>query len=201
MIIASKKHDNKIAFEMFKEDVLIPIFSVLTNWVEFAFLKFIVFAGGIISYLSLELFTTPEAWWKTLTYLVLIDWSSGIIVSVAAGQFQWRYLTVKAYKATGYIMVCSSAALVANGMPEVFFYAQFVVYAAFLAKEFYSILRQWRVWALFSAVFKIILQGKSYLGKFNDLTEALEHEQERFEKNRFEFRKSEQQKEHTDHEN
>lgn len=195
MIAASKKYNDKTAFDMFKEDVLIPIFSVMTGWLDFAFFKLIAFAGGIISYLSLELFTTPEAWWKTLTYLVLIDWSSGIIVSVAAGQFQWRYLTVKAYKATGYIMVCTSAALVANGMPELFFYAQFAVYAAFFAKEFHSILRQWRVWAFIIAVVKIIWQGKSYLEKFTDLTDALEHEQERFEEDRFEFDKSERSQE------
>lgn len=180
----SLNHNHSTAFDMFKQDVIIPIFSVLGGWYDFVIYKLALFAGGVVSFLALDLFYTPEAWWKVLTWLVLIDWVSGIIVSWAAGEFEGKLFLVKAYKITGYIMCCSAAALVANGMPEVFYYAQFFIYAAFLAKEFYSILRLWRVWALFVTVIKIITQGKSYFSKFTDLTEALEHEQEKFKNDR-----------------
>jgi len=178
----SIKHQNQSS--MFYEQTVGPIIEMFKGLIDHLFFKLFTLILGIGGMLSLDLFSTPSAWWKALTYLVLLDWVSGIIVSMAEGKYSWQIMPKKAYKITGYIICCSGAALVANAMPEIFYYAQFAIYAAFFAAEFYSILRMWRVWALFMAVVKIVFSGKKYFNRFEDLTEAIEHEHEkRFSKN------------------
>lgn len=168
---------------MFYHNAIAPIIETFKGLLDHVYFKLASIVFAVSGMLSLDLFSTPSAWWMALTYLVMLDWLSGIIVSSAEGRFDWSIMPRKAYKITGYIICCSSAALIANAMPELFYYAQFAIYAAFFALEFYSILRMWRVWALFTAVIKVIFSGKKYLEKFTDLSEAIEHEhQKRFKK-------------------
>lgn len=162
--------------DMTIEEIIYPLFSGISSWAEHTGGKLIILSSSVITFLSLELFSTPEFWWKTLVYLVLIDWASGTIVAVYEERFDRRIFLRKIYVSTGYIMCCGSSALIANAMPEVFYYTQFIVYASFFSIEFYSILNTWRVWALFLAVSKIFIKGRGYANQFKEFSDAIKSE-------------------------
>lgn len=174
---------NKTQAEMFYEETIKPIISGLTGLLEFATGKLVVVLASLPVILSLDLFATPEAWWKALTYAVIIDWFSGAAVAFKEQRFEVRVFVLKLYVITGYICVCLVLALPANTFPELAFlyYLQYVAYLGFLLKEGFSVARHWKVLAFLIAIFKALTK-QGYLAKFESIKDAIEEEHEAVKK-------------------
>lgn len=170
--------------DMLIDEIITPLLSGIHSWAEHTIGKLIILSGSVVTFLSLDLFTTPEYWWKTLVYLVLIDWASGTIVALYEEKFDRRLFLRKAYVATGYMMIAGSSALMANSMPEIFYYTQFIVYASIFSIEFYSILNTWRFWATFVAFAKVVFKGREYANQFQEFTDAIQQEHDKMNKKR-----------------
>ena len=169
---------------MFKEEVIMPMFGFLFEWSHHLATKTMLFITGMFSFLALELFQTPELWWKGLVYLVILDWVSGIVVSLRDGEFDKKLFPRKIYRATGYIIACSAVAIPANAMPIItpLYYFQFAWYLAFFVLEVYSIFRIWKFWAFTSAVYKLILSKESIEKRSKNFMGLVEEEHEKQKK-------------------
>jgi len=117
--------------------------------------KIIIAVGGLPAIFALDLFATPRHWWQGLLYLVIIDWTSGIINAIYRGDFDWNVSVSKWYQVFAYVMVCGAAAVLSNGFNGVFYYFQFLVYATFFLKEFVSILQTFRLLATFRVAWRV----------------------------------------------
>ena len=174
---------HKTQLEMFYEETLKPILTALSGLFDFAAAKLVVAIASLPVIFSLDLFTTPEAWWKALTYAVLIDWFSGAVVAFRDGRFNIRVFVLKLYVITGYICVCAVIALPANAFPQLtwLYYFQFVAYFGFLLKEVFSVARHWKMLAFILAIFKAMTK-QGYAAKFESLKDAIELEHEQIKK-------------------
>lgn len=144
-------------------------------------LKFFILLSSIPVIFAFDLFTTPAAWWKGLVYLVVIDWLSGIINAVYRGRFDWNVAVSKWYQVVAYTMVCGASAILSNSFSGIFYYFQYLVYATFFLKEFVSILKTFRLLALFRVMHEYWLKGNP--DKIDDATGFFEQVEEDFLEN------------------
>jgi len=167
--------------DMFNKTVVVPMFGFLFEWTDHLAIKLSIYLSGLLGVLSLELFSTPMLWWKGLTYLVILDWLSGLIVSAKNGEFSIELIPRKIYKVSGYVIACASVAIPANAMPEIapLYYFQYGAYLGFFVLEIYSIFRHWRLWAFFVAFFRIMYSGKTPEEKSMSFMDLVEYEHEK----------------------
>lgn len=167
--------------KMFIEHVGRPFIEAFSGVTEFAAAKIVILVSGLPAILALDLFATPELWWKGLLYLVVFDWVGGVADAFYRRNFSWNIATRKWYQATGYLLVCGAAAVLSNTFPSVFYYFQFVVYATFFLKEFISLLRTFRLIAMFEVMWDMLSKKDFSLNSFRNFKNKVDR---RHEKNR-----------------
>lgn len=160
--------------EMFLTYIIRPFKEAFDGTFDYLITKLFFLIAGFPALFALDLFQTPELWWKGLGYLVALDWVGGVVVATKSGEFSWNECTRKWYQVTGYIMVCSAVAIVSNGFPKVFYYFQYAVYATFFLKEFVSILQTWNVLTIFTIAWEALRKGKLTSKTFRQFRDELE---------------------------
>lgn len=177
---SDKDNDETIMFyfKMFLPDIkmiyselIVPVVRALYSILEHIFVKIILLisVGGLSEILHLELFKTPDMWWKGLLYLVVIDWVSGVFIAVIDGDFSWSVMNEKWRQVIGYGAACSMAAILANGFPNVFYYFQFLIYVSFFLKEAISILKTFKLLAFVQVIKqKVDGEGDFLSGNLNE---------------------------------
>lgn len=164
--------------EMFLEHIVRPFANTFHGVFDYLWIKFWIILAGLPALLGADLFETPSLWWKGLAYLVIFDWLAGTVNAVYRGKFDWSIWTKKLYMATGYGIVCAMAAILSNTFPEIFYYFQFGAYAAFFLKEFVSTLKTFRVLALFSTIWKVVITRDLSVERFEEFKKEVDKRSE-----------------------
>lgn len=155
--------------EMMWKYLVHPFWEGLRGTFDYIYAKLFLIAGGLPAFLALDLFSTPAVWWKALVWLVIIDWASGAVNAAFRSQFDWNRFVEKFYHMTAYLAVGGAAAVAANSIPEVFYYFQYLVYVGFIAKEFVSILKTWRLLNFFKSLWSLLTTGKFSIESFDEV--------------------------------
>lgn len=180
--LKADNHSNESAImkhkEMFLQHIVRPFGDAFHGMFEQVWLKIILFITGLPGLLALDLFSTPQVWWKGLIWLVVLDWIAGTVTAIYRGTFDWHICTRKWYMATGYLIVCSMAAILSNAFPDALNFVQYIVYSTFFLKEFVSTLKTFKVLALFKVMWKAFIQKKMDIQRFQEFKEAVDERAE-----------------------
>lgn len=184
---SGKKDDETMKFQlkcllpdmnMIYSEIVHPIWKAFASIGELFMAKLLILiaGSGLSDLFALSLFSTPSDWWKGLVWLVLIDWASGVFVAIIDKEFDWAIFNQKWRQVIGYISVCSAAAILSNTFPEVFYYAQFVVYVSFYLKEARSVAKTFRVFAFIKIVYKMFIEKNLSPDTFAEFKQAVDQE-------------------------
>lgn len=170
---------------MFLKYIVRPIFiEPFEGLFSHLYLKLALIISGIPGLLALDLFETPELWWKGLVWLVVLDWVGGAFRAAYTKEFNLKILPRKWYQVVGYMIVCGAAAIISNGLTSelekgslmytLFYGFQFVVYITFFMKEFFSILRTWKVITAFLLVYEIVKNKEASVEDLEEFREEVD---------------------------
>lgn len=178
--MSSIEHNN-----MLIDDLFYSIKNGLSGTLDFLATKAVIIASGWPAIFALDLFATPETWWKGLVYLVIFDWVAGMVRAAYRGEFALQEAPRKWYSVVGYIIVCGSAAIISNTFEALYFF-QFVVYFTFFLKEFFSILRTFKLLAVFQVAWKMVWErdfSPESISKFTKEVDIMHKEMEQTRSN------------------
>ena len=166
--------------EMFYETVLRPYIEPFYDLTHQTMGKLI--AGGVYAFFmvmsfTVELFSTPELWWKGLAMLVILDFIAGNlrVLTDHRIKFDIKKWGRTAYKIPSYIIAGLAVGAGANMLPSVLGWIQYVTYAVLSGMEIWSILRNLKLFALMSVLWKLG-QEKLNIDGFEDLRRKVDDE-------------------------
>lgn len=147
---------------MFFEQVIRPFIRPFEQASDYLVGKLALLISAFPIGVSYELFETPQVFWETLFYLMILDIIAKHIYIHNNTDVEWSadlLIRKTIFKGSSYIIVCTTATLMSNGWELGTNYLQYIAYLGLCILEVFSIAKHIRFLDYFLALFKELSKG------------------------------------------
>ena len=157
------RHQIKIRDSMFFKQVIEPFVSPFYDIGDYIWAKLAVLIFAASFEFTTGLFETPQAYWETLLYLVVIDLLAKNIYILRYQPKIWNaqiFLKRTIFKGSSYILVCTTFTLMSNQWELGSNYIQYFGYLALCVLEFFSIMKHFKLTAWLIVIWRQVKNKK-----------------------------------------